>query len=426
MLDGWSGYRYRLSMMEIVKRPSLLMIRTGRREFREYLLRPISQQYRVHMFLGLAPTWELEYVEGTTVISNTLDTEAMIEQARRLHEQDPFDGVMTWDESRAPQAAAIAAALGLPGGDVDAIARCRDKHLTRQALSAAGVAQPRSAQVGSLEEAQAAAREFGFPVIVKPSDLALSIGVVRADSPEELAGHYAKTAAITVPELPDYQVRVLIEEFAVGEEISVDSAVFQGKVYPLCLARKELGFQPYCVEIGHHVDAGDPLLSDPVLLQLLADAHAALGFTDGVTHTEVMLTADGPKIIEVNGRLGGDLIPYLGLRATGVDTGLAAAAVATGRMPQVTHDRHLVAGIRFMHVDADDTLIQSIAFDEEAVPDSVGELVVLAKPGERRSTPLAAPMNCRIAYAVAVTDSVEECRVGLLGAKAALRVNPET
>jgi len=74
---------------------------------------------------------------------------------------------------------------------------------------------------------------------------------------------------------------------------------------PFCLARKQLGAPPYFEEIGHVVDATDPLLSDPALLAVLSDAHRALGVADGVTHTEIPAHRRGPVIIEVNARLGG-------------------------------------------------------------------------------------------------------------------------
>jgi hypothetical protein len=69
-------------------------------------------------------------------------------------------------------------------------------------------------------------------------------------------------------------VKVLVEEFADGYEISIDSAIIGGQVTPFCLARKELGYPPYAEEVGHFVDAGDPLLMDTELMKVLADAHA--------------------------------------------------------------------------------------------------------------------------------------------------------
>src|ERR1700722_132171 len=89
----------------------------------------------------------------------------------------------------------------------------------------------------------------------------------------------------------------------------------------------------------------------PVLFSMLASAaraaHDVLGVTDGITHAEYKLTPDGPKVIELNARLGGDLIPYLGLLGSGIDPGLAAAAVACGQRPELISNRSQVTGVRF-------------------------------------------------------------------------------
>lgn len=403
-------------------RPLLLLVRTGRRELREYLLRPISAAFRVHMFLGQEPTWEKEYVTGWTVFPDTLDSQAMLAEAQRINETEPVAGVMSWQESRTPQAAYVAGGLGLPGGDQDAIARCRDKHLTRQALDAAGVAQPRSVLVGTVEEALAAAERIGYPVVIKPSDLAVSFGVIKVDSPQQMPEQYEVTSAIKVPEIEGYRVRVLVEEFADGEEISVDCAVRGGRVQVLCVAHKTTGFAPYFIETGHVVDAGDPLRDDPALLALLQDTHTALGFGDGVTHSEIRFTSSGPKIIEVNARLGGDLIPYLGLRATGVDVGLAAARIACGQVPDSTPDRKLAAAVRFFNATEHNALIETIGFHADGLPDAIDTLVVLAAPGERRPIASKNPVDGRIAFATAVAPTVRECQAALDAAEAALSV----
>ena len=228
-----------------------------------------------------------------------------------------------------------------------------------------------------------------------------------------------------MPEAPHYDVKVLVEEFADGYEISIDSAVYQGTVHPFCLARKELGYFPYAEEVGHYVTAGDPLWQDEELIKVLHDTHAALAFTDGVTHTEIMMTADGPKVIEVNARIGGDLIPYLGLRANGIDPGLAAAAVACGRAPEMTPDRSLTGGVRFFYVDTDDTVLTSIRFVAEGLPAATDLLVPLMKAGDTTSPPPKGTLWGRIAYATAVGDSADECRAALDAAQAALRWNEE-
>ena len=108
----------------------------------------------------------------------TVDATEMIAAARRLPD---LAGVLAWDEARVLQAAKIAEALGLPGGDPEVAMRCRDKQRTRQALAAAGVPQPESALVSSVEEALAAAEQIGYPVVLKPRAMAASLGVVRVD-----------------------------------------------------------------------------------------------------------------------------------------------------------------------------------------------------------------------------------------------------
>jgi biotin carboxylase len=403
------------------ERPHLLVVATGMRLFREYILRSIAPKYRIHMFLHAEPTWEKEYIEGWTVLETTLDADLLVASAKKLNDERPIDGVLCWDEARILQTAHVAEALGLPGGDVAMVNRCRDKHLTRTALAELGVPQPESVLVETVDDALVTADKLGYPVILKPRALAASLGVVKVNSPEELKQNWAFAHDTTVPEAPHYDVKVLVEEFADGYEISIDSAVFQGQVTPFCLARKEIGYPPYAEEIGHYVDAADPLLADEQLMQVLVDAHSAIAFTDGVTHTEIMMTADGPKVIEINARIGGDMIPYLGLQATGADPGLAAAAVACGRSPELVPDRAMVGGVRFFYVDENDTVLESVEFDQTDLPATIDQLTVLMEAGQTTSPPPEGTLWGRIAYATAVATSVDDCRAGLDAAEKALR-----
>ncbi|HEX6869651.1 MAG TPA: ATP-grasp domain-containing protein [Micromonosporaceae bacterium] len=406
------------------ERPLLLVIGTGGRPYREYLLKSISSRYRIHLLLGGEPSWEREYVSGWTVLdlSDTTDAEHMLAAARAVSGQTPISGVLSWDEARVLQSAKVAAGLGLPGGDPDMVMRCRDKHLTRQALAAAGVPQPRSVLVASLDEARAAAAEFGYPVVLKPRALAASLGVIRVDDEAQLSEQFAFARDIDLPGAWHYDVVVLVEEYLTGDEISVDAAVHQGQVHPMFVARKQIGYPPYFEEVGHVVDGSDPLMTDPEILRILQDTHTALGFTDGMTHTEIKLTPSGGKVIEVNARLGGDLIPYLGLRATGIDPGLAAAAVACGRLPEVAADRKLVGAVRFFYPDQDNTRIDAVEIDEAGLPAGTDRVVALVEPGEVVSPPPAGTLFGRIAYATAVAGTLPQCRAALDAAEQAITV----
>jgi biotin carboxylase len=404
------------------EKPLLLVVGTGLRVFREYLLRSIGAGYRIHLFNSTEPDWEREYIDGATVLPNTWDGPAMARTAVELNQ--PFAGVLCWDEGRIHAASYVAEALGLRGGDPKLIWRMRDKGQTRVALDAAGVPQPRSIPVNTLDEAVDAAKRVGYPAIIKPRGYGASFGVVRVESEDELRANFTFTREFTLPDpvVFDSDYPVLVEECVTGEEISVDSVIRDGVVTPLFVARKVTGYPPYAEEVGHFVDAHDPLLTDPVLVDAIRDTHRALGVLDGWTHTEFMLTADGPKVIEVNGRLGGDLIPYLGLLTTGIDPGRAAAAVACGLEPDLTPDRARVAGVRFLYPEADDTTINSISFDQDALPEAIDTAVTIATPGTVVSPPPKGTLFGRIAITIAVGDSRGECEEALGHAQRALRV----
>lgn len=410
----------------VAERPLLLLIGTGMRTYREYLLRSISTQFRVHLFNTVEPGWERRYLTDWTVLPSTVDGPAMAAAALRLNWDEPISGVLCWDEGRIHATAHVAEALGLRNGDPAVVWRLRDKAQTRAALATAGVDQPRSTPVSTVEQALAAAATIGYPVILKPRGLGASLGVVKVSDAEELRARFAFTRDTEAPDPVVYNSEhpVLVEECVCGEEISVDAVVQDGRVFPLFVARKVVGYPPYAEEVGHFVDAADPLLTDPELVKSLQATHDALGFRDGFTHTEFMLTDTGPKLIEVNGRLGGDLIPYLGALTTGIDPGLAAAAAACGLQPDITPSRSRVAGIRFFYVEHDDTVIGSLSFDDTALPAAVDRAVAVAQPGAVVSPPPRGTVWGRIAFATVVAASVEECRQALDAAAAALQVRP--
>ncbi|WP_027341489.1 ATP-grasp domain-containing protein [Hamadaea tsunoensis] len=340
----------------------VLLLGSGGQPYREYLLSAAADTAAVWLLEGAEPTWQARYVRGASVVPLLdrarliPDREQLIKTADELAATHKVIGAFSWDETLVVTAAHITDRLGLPGLTLDGVENCRNKHNTRQVLTAAGLVQPRFAYVTSVEEAASKAAEFGYPVVLKPRGMGASIGVIRADGPDDVAHAFAVAEAGSYGGSPSYEGGVLVEEFLTGPEISVDGAVVGGAYTPMFLAHKQIGLEPYFEEVGHVVDAADPLLSDEALLATLRTAHEALGVKDGITHTEVKLTPRGPAIVEVNARLGGDLIPYLGKRATGIDPGRAAVAIATGRTPELAATKTTAVGIRFCYPPANGTV----------------------------------------------------------------------
>jgi glutathione synthase/RimK-type ligase-like ATP-grasp enzyme len=395
----------------------VLLIGSGRRAYREYLLKGAASRCPLWLIDTAPVGWQRPYVVGGTVVPpldadrEVPDLAGLTAAAVELAGQRPVRGVFTYDELLVIAAARIADRLGVPGFGADGAERCRDKHRSRMTLAAAGLRQPRFGLAHTAAEAVQMAESFGYPVVVKPCGMAASIGVVRVDDRAGVAAAFAAAELASHSGPPAYEGRALVEELVLGPEFSVDGAVSHGDYQPFCLARKQVGFDPSFEETGHLVDAADPLLADPELRRVLAGAHRALGLRDGITHSELRLTPDGPVVIEINARLGGDLIPYLGQLATGLDPGRIAAEVALGHRPRIEPTRRAIAGIRFLYPPEDCRVREVVLPRPGAVPGLV-EAGAMAAPGGKLRLPPRAALG-RYAYLVCTADSLASCQARL-------------
>jgi biotin carboxylase len=393
----------------------LLVMGSGHQHFREYLLASAARTGPLWLFDPDEPTWQAPYVAGTTVL-DVFDPECAVRAARQLAATTAVRGVYCYHEGVIVAAAHVCEALGLPGPSPQAVTAVRDKSVTRDRLTRAGLRQPRYAVVRDPEEAAQAAAVVGYPLVAKPRSLGASQGVVKVDYREQLAEALEISRSATQTGMTNHP-EVLLEEYLTGPEISIDAAVHQGEYLPYLVAHKELGGEPYFEEAGHTVLGEEPLLADPALLEVLAQAHRAVGWTDGMTHTEVKLTPDGPVIVEINGRLGGDLIPHIGELANGIDSGAVAVAVSLGRRPDITPTAKHTVAIRFLCPPGSCTVTE-VALPEPSPGSGLVESVALAGPGTRLLMPPEGYV-ARYGLLVARADSAEECRAVLDRAEAA-------
>ncbi|MGI5237780.1 ATP-grasp domain-containing protein [Dactylosporangium sp. CA-139066] len=398
----------------------VLVIGCGMQPYREYLLASAAGRHPLWMFNAAELSWQRGYVRGGTVV-DVLDRDAVIAAARELAEQRPVLGVLTWDEALITVAAHTAHALGLPGPGIDAIEGCRDKYHSREVLTAAGVAQPKFEFVRDEAHAVAAAERIGYPVVVKPRGLGASIGVVRAADAAAVRDAFNAAEAVSLIGAVAYQGGALVEEYLDGPEISVDGAVVDGRYRALFVAHKTVGMDPYFEELGHAVDGGDDLLGDRELLDTLAAAHTAIDFRYGMTHAELKLTARGPVIVEINGRLGGDLIPLLGRYATGIEPGAVAVDVALGVEPWIRPaGARRCVGVRFAY-PPEDCVVDSVTLPAVDPARGVLAAVALVKPGDRMQLPPAEFIS-RYAYVIGEGSDPRQCAAALDAAQAQIRL----
>jgi biotin carboxylase len=386
----------------------VLVMGCGRRRYREYLLSLAAARHPLWLFDESEITWQREFVRGGTVV-DVRDRDAVLTAARELAATTRVLGVLSWDEMLIVNTAHVARELGLPGAGIDAVQACRDKLRGRRVLTAAGVPQPRFEFATHEARAVAAAERIGYPVVVKPRGMAASIGVSLArDAQATRHAFHAAEAASRLPAAPAYKGGALIEEYLTGPEISVDGAVLDGRYTPMFVARKKVGMHPYFEELGHVVNPADDLLTDPQLPDILVAAHRAIGFRYGVTHTEVKLTERGPVIVEINGRLGGDLIPLLGQFATGTDIGAVVVDLALGMAPRIRRPiQNRCVGVRFGY-PLHDCIVESVSVPPSRPDNEVLAAAALVDPGAELRLP-PGDFIARYAYVICAGRDPDDC-----------------
>ncbi|MFC4535091.1 ATP-grasp domain-containing protein [Sphaerisporangium dianthi] len=400
----------------------VVLVGSGGRAYREYAFADAAARCEVALAGPVEPTWQSGYLAGHRSVADP-GVDALTRAVGECVAGAPGPaGVFTWDEVLLEVTAAAAARLGLPHMSPAAARNCRDKLATRRLLRESGLPGVAFAHVRDQEEALRAADAIGYPVVVKPRSLAGSVGVVIVHDAEDLRGLYHHAVEAAYPGL-DPLDGLLLEEFLSGPEISVDSVVRDGDVRPANVARKRLGFDPFFEEVGHLVSPWrrEPWADD--LTDLLVEAHRALGVQTGVTHAEVRLTAAGPRLIELNGRLGGDFIPYLGKLATGVDLTAAAVDLALGLTPDLGQSRDICAEVSFLY-PPQDGVVRSLDVSCAAAVPGVVEVVRLAEPGARLLLPPRGVVP-RLAAVIVTGDTPEDCRRALDRASELVRAEVE-
>jgi S-sulfo-L-cysteine synthase (3-phospho-L-serine-dependent) len=336
--------------------------------------------------LGLRPVMlardpgRYPYVRADGLDSRVVDTSsaaAVLAACVRLDGR--VAGVTSSSEYSIATAAEAARALGLPHPDPDAVRTCRDKHAQRVRLREAGVPGPDFAAARSAAAAVDAAARIGLPVVVKPVAGSGSIGArLCADLAEVrvAAGYVLDTdpAELALPR----QDSVMVEQYLRGGEYSVETL----DEYVVGVTGKHLGPEPYFVEIGHDFPAPLDAAERAAIGDIAVAALRALGLGWGGAHVEVRRTAAGPRIVEVNPRLAGGMIPRMVLHACGIDMigQVVARAAGVATPPRAT--RAGAASIRFLVAGAPGRLVEVEGLAEAGRFPGVVEVGLTCKPGQ--------------------------------------------
>ena len=210
------------------------------------------------------------------------------------------------------------------GTDRDAIEKAENRDAFEKLLSELKIPQPKGRAVTKIEDGIAAAKEIGYPVLVRPS-FVLGGRAMRIVANEEQLRHYLKTAVEIDEDKP-----VLVDKYIKGKEVEVD-AVCDGKDV----------FVPGIMELVERtgVHSGDSISVYPsfsisqkvkdVILDYTQKLGKGIGIVGLYNIQFIVDKEDNVFIIEVNPR-SSRTVPFLS-KATGYDLADIATLVILGK-----------------------------------------------------------------------------------------------
>lgn len=313
----------------------------------------------------------VQYADEFYCVS-TIDVEGIIKLADKIKP----DGIMTLATDMPMRAIAAATTkLGLPGITMDTAIKSTDKGEMIKAFEEHNVECPWYFIVESPEELDCVAENVKYPCVVKPTDNAGNRGVSYVANRQELLDAYKYSYDNS------RSGHVIIEEYMEGDEVSVEIIVYKGHVNILSITDKLTLGKPYFVEVGHAEQSQKSKEIKEAISDLATRAVKAVGIENSPAHVEIMVTKDGPKMVELGSRMGGGCITtHLVPLSTGIDMIECVMDITMGIEPDLTPKFDKGSALR--HIVGVEGVIESVEglLDAHSLP-GVIEVVMLKEVG---------------------------------------------
>jgi len=260
----------------------------------------------------------------------TLSDDEMVEAIIAAARQFKADGILFGGaENMVLSVARAAEALGLRSAGVAPARRARNKFTMRETFRLSDVPSPEFRAINSEEDLVAAVRELGYPLVLKPTYLACSIGVTLLDGTRDPVEVYRKVRQSISADSGDLllfneECLFLVESYMEGcnadwyddprfaDYVSVEGMMIGGRYHPIAITDKAPMHSSF-TETAHIAPSVLDEEARAIVVEACRKANESLGLDNCPTHTEVKLMKDRRVgIIETAARFGGwNIIPQI-------------------------------------------------------------------------------------------------------------------
>lgn len=365
-------------MISKAQTPQRIMLLTTVRSYRLEAFRTAAARLGVDVITGIDLPAELadQWPDAVPLTFNQVE-----ESAQRIAEHaggQPLSAILSVDDSGSLVAAAASSALGLPHNDPAAALAARDKSLMRRMLRDGGIAVPWFREFTTADDPAAVAALAPYPCVVKPVNLNGSRGVMRADTPAELADAIIRLTRLIGDSSEPRPY--LVESFIPGIEVALEGMLDHGELTVLALFDKPDPLDGPFFEETLYITPSS--LADSIQADIettTAAAARALGLVAGPIHAELRVNDDGVWIIEIAGRSIGGLCSQV-LRF-GIDASLEELVIrqAAGLSLGDTSRPDRAAGVMMIPIPEAGLLREVVGVDEAAAVPLIESVEITAR-----------------------------------------------
>ena len=250
-----------------------------------------------------APAFQLSDFQ---LICSTRDVEKTLCEVIKFSKNHSIDGVMTVANDVPYTVARVAEHLGVPGIDSKIAYLTSNKILMKNKFIDKKVATPDFYVCETYNDFISNLENIKFPAILKPSDGRGSRGVFYLEKGINLKWAWENSLSNSENK------KMLLEKYIVGPQLSVEGLVINSKFHPIAFADRNYDnmeqTKPYIVEDGGCIPSKfDDKILDNIAL-IMDKAAMALGINWGPFKGDIVLSKNGPIIIEIAARLSGNYL----------------------------------------------------------------------------------------------------------------------
>ncbi|RPH34421.1 MAG: ATP-grasp domain-containing protein [Bacteroidales bacterium] len=293
--------------------------------------------------------------------------------------------------------AAVASELGLKGISTEVALKATDKVEMINCFKTNHVPHPWFKVIKSQSEFNEFCNHILPPYIIKPNDSSGSRGVVLINNLAEAQNGFIYSKSASKSGI------VLVEEFMQGPEVSVEIITVNGISTVLAITDKLTTGAPYFVEMGHSQPS---MLSEEIqsnIRRVAINAVKAIGINNSPSHVEIIVTKNGPKLVELGARMGGDCITtHLVPLSTGVDMVNASIDLSLGIEPCI--EKQFSKGSAIRYITSKEGIFQNtIGLDYVSKMEGVKHLEIVKEKGDSVSSIKGS--GDRVGYVICQADT---------------------